>query len=148
MNPNGSRQLALAMLLAMSLPAFAWEGAEWGDLAEARTIEVLTHDEDGDLRETTIWVVVVDGAAYINTNATTWGENVERTPRLDVRQAGSTRRFEIRFLEEEDERHRVQQAFRAKYGFQDKLLGLFMDESKATIMELVDPQSGTRREAR
>ncbi len=96
----------------------------------------------------TIWIVVVEGRAYINTNATTWGENVERTPRLDVRQAGSTRTFEVLFLEDAAARHRVQQAFREKYGFQDKLLGFFMDESNAAIMQLVDPQNGAAGESK
>ena len=126
------------MALLSSLPALALEELELAAYAEARTIEVVTKDEDGSLRETTIWIAVVDGAAYINTNATTWGENVERTPRLEVRQGDSTRTFDILFLTDAEARHKVQEAFRKKYGFQDKLIGFFMDESKATIMQLVD----------
>jgi len=130
--------LVFTMALLSSLPALALEELELAAYAEARTIEVVTKDEDGSLRETTIWIAVVDGAAYINTNATTWGENVERTPRLEVRQGDSTRTFDILFLTDAEARHKVQEAFRKKYGFQDKLIGFFMDESKATIMQLVD----------
>ncbi len=145
---NSPQWLALMVAFALPCAAAALEGPELADYAKAKTIEVLTHDEDGDLRETTIWIVVLDGAAYINTNATTWGENVERTPRLDVRRAGSTRSFDIRFLEDATERHRVQLAFREKYGFQDKLLGFFMDESEATIMQLVESPNDSKGESR
>ena len=129
--------MGIALLLFLSAAVGYSEAPDWSAYDGARTIEVLTQDEDGAPRETTIWVVVVNGAAYINTNATTWGENVERTPRLDVRQAQSTRSFDILFLEDPDARHLVQAAFRGKYGWQDSLLSLVMDESEAVIMELV-----------
>jgi len=110
--------------------------------ADAATIEVVTNDEDGQVRETTIWVVVVEDAAYINTSGTTWGENVERTPRLTVRLADSSRAFDIRFVEDDSARQKIHHAFREKYGFQDKLVSFFMDPAESTIMQLVETKEG------
>jgi hypothetical protein len=106
--------------------------------ADAATIEVVTNDQDGEVRETTIWVVVVDDAPYINTSGTTWGENVTRTPQLTVRLAGSSRAFDILFVEDDSSRQKIHHAFREKYGFQDKLVSLFRDPAESTIMQLID----------
>jgi hypothetical protein len=80
--------------------------------ADAATIEVVTKDEDGQVRETTIWVVVVDDGAYITTSGTTWGKNVARTPRLTVRLAGSSRAFAIRIVDDDSSRQKIHHAFR------------------------------------
>ena len=112
--------------------------------ATASTIEVVTSDVDGETRETTIWIVVLEGVPYITTSGTTWGENVERDLRVIVRLADSTRPFDVLFVTGESERTKIHDAFREKYGFQDKLVSFFIDPAQSRIMKLVD-SDGARR---
>jgi hypothetical protein len=55
----------LAALLSLGLVLGAAEARaaepDWDGLADVGQIEIITHDEDGDERETTIWFVVLDG---------------------------------------------------------------------------------------
>ena len=127
------------VLTLLATPSVALEGLDFSAYADAKTIMVVTNDEDGDRRETTIWIVVVEGAAYINTGNTTWGENIKRTPRVEVQRGESARLFDVVFVKDRDLRHKIQTAFREKYGFQDKLIGLFYDASEVTLMRLAAP---------
>lgn len=133
--------IALAALLLLSAPGLAAEPSGLSSYSAAQTIEVLTSDEDGATRETTIWIVVVDGAAYIRTGGTSWGENVQRSSRLEIRHGGSTQVFGIFFVEKDEERTPIEDAFREKYGFQDKLVGWFRGSSRLLIMRLTDAPS-------
>ncbi len=57
--------LALAVLV-FAAPAAA-DYSDWEALADVEVIEVLTHDEDGDLRESKVWFVIVEGEARLAT---------------------------------------------------------------------------------
>ena len=84
----------IAAILAAALAlAGAAHGAplDWTKYADTETIEVISTDEDGGSRLTTIWIVVLDGQAYIRTAGTTWGDNVEREGTLKLREIGGDR---------------------------------------------------------
>ena len=116
----GSVGMALGLLVAAG-PAAA--GAlDWASLQDAQTVEVLTSDEDGSSRDTTVWLVVVDGAGYVRTGSTRWGDNVVRTRELELRASGSTHPMRVEFVEDEAARQRVTEAFSAKYGFSDRMV--------------------------
>ncbi len=70
--------LALAVLV-FAAPA-APDHPDWEALADVEVIEVLTHDEDGDLRETKVWFVLLDGEPYLRTSGSRWLENLRRDP--------------------------------------------------------------------
>jgi hypothetical protein len=104
-----------AALLAVG-PALA--GApDWASVADEETVTVLTTDEDGDTRETTIWLLVLDDAGYIRTSrSTTWGGNVERDPDIALRFDGVDHPLRATFVEDEAERARIVAGFEEKYG--------------------------------
>jgi len=110
--------VALVALLA-PWPASA---LDWSSGAAERTVAVLTADEDGAPRETTAWLVVVDGAGYLRTGNTTWGGNVVSDPNVRVRIRDREDSFVVTFVEDAALRERVVAAFREKYGWTDALL--------------------------
>jgi hypothetical protein len=59
--------LLLVLPLALAAPARA-EYPDWASLADAKVIEVVTRDADGDLRETKVWFVLVDDVPYLRTS--------------------------------------------------------------------------------
>jgi len=129
---------AAALLLAAPVCALAGEASEkgaWSRYADEETVTAITTDEDGSVRETTIWLVVVDGAAYIRTGKTRWGGNVERETEILLRVATEEIPVRVRFVMNEDLRRRVIEAFRAKYGFTDGLLDIFRGRNPK-IMQL------------
>lgn len=123
---------AVPLLAAASAPGAA---PEWASLAERETVEVATTDEDGDARETTVWLVVVDGVGYVRTGNTTWGENVARTGELVLRADGASYALRAEFVEDEAERQRIVDAFHAKYGFFDRMVS-WMRGARPKIMRL------------
>jgi hypothetical protein len=73
--------VALATLLLLPLAAMAGS-PDWDALAGVETIEVITHDEAGEPRETTIWLAVLDGQGFIRTGGSAWGKDTKRDPRI------------------------------------------------------------------
>ncbi len=56
----------VALLLAttvwlLSAPPASAEPPDWEAVADTQTVIVLTANKDGERRETTIWLIVVDG---------------------------------------------------------------------------------------
>ena len=108
--------LAIAAALLAAGPALAAD-PDWASVADEETVTVVTTDEDGDARETTIWVLVLDDVGYIRTSrSTTWGGNVERDPDIALRFGGADHPLRATFIEDEAERARIVAGFEAKYG--------------------------------
>jgi len=57
---------------------------DWSKWADLQTVQVISTDEGGRARTTTVWIVVVDGQAYLRTGRTIWGGNVEREGKTEV----------------------------------------------------------------
>ncbi len=112
-----------AAVLALASAAFA-APIDWTRFSDTQTIEVVTTDEDGGSRLTTIWIVVLDYQAYIRTSGTTWGDNVEREGMLRLREVGGDRPLRAEKVLSEAEVERVVAAFREKYGTSDMWAGL------------------------
>jgi hypothetical protein len=118
--------LALAPLLSAVAPApAAAAGPDWNAVAAVERVEILTSDEDGETRETTVWLAVVDGQGYVRTGNTTWGENVLRNPEVKLRIEAAEYALRAELVEDEALRARIQQTFRDKYGFSDSMVAVF-----------------------
>jgi hypothetical protein len=133
--------LRLAPLLAAALLASAAGAAapEWNAVAGVEEVEVLTTDQDASPRETTIWMVVLEGQGYIRTSrSTTWGDNVERDPDIALRIGAEEFPLRAVFVEDEELRERIVQGFREKYGWFDGLLNVIRGKNPR-IMRL-DPR--------
>lgn len=112
-----------ALVLAGAAPAVP---ADWTRFADTETIEIVTTDEDGGQRLTTVWIVVLEWQAYIRTSGTTtWGDNVERNGSLELREVGGERPLRAEKVLSAAEVERVVAAFREKYGNVDLLMELF-----------------------
>jgi hypothetical protein len=118
--------LAIAFLAAGARAAS--KIPDWEALKDVGQIEVVTHDEDGDERETTIWFVTVDGEGFIRTGDSTWGENIQRNP-ADVllRIEDVEYPMQAEFIESSSLRERVVKAFRDKYGWVDSVVEIMRD---------------------
>lgn len=142
--PRSFREAGVAacLLTALVLPRLAGASApDWNAVAGVEEIFAITTNEDGSVRETTIWLVVVDGQGYIRTSrSTTWGKNVARDPDIVVRIEGTDHPVRVSFIEDERLREQVIRAFREKYGRIDGLLGIFRG-TDPRIMRL-DPRAG------
>lgn len=126
---------ALVLLLA-SAAARAAE-PDWEKLKDIGRIEVITHDEDGDARETTIWFAVLDGQGFIRTGSTTWGDNIQRNPAdVVLRIEGVEYPLRAEIIENDSLRERVVAAFRAKYGWSDGAVQ-FIRGKRPLIMHMI-----------
>ena len=128
--------LWVAIPLALSAAARAAE-PDWEKLKDVGRIEVVTHDEDGDTRETTIWFAVLDGQGFIRTGGSTWGQNIRRSPKdVVLRIEGVEYPLQAEFIESDSLRERVVAAFRAKYGWFDGA-AQFMRGERPNIMHMI-----------
>jgi len=128
---------AVACLLGPVLASAA--EPDWNSVADVQEVRVLTTNQDGTPRETTIWLAVVDGRGYIRTSGwTRWGDNVERNPEIALRIGDTGYPLRASFVEDEALRAKIVATFREKYGRLDGFLGVFRG-SKPRIMRL-DPR--------
>jgi len=132
-----SADLALVWTLAVAGGAASASAFDPSAHVDEPVIEIVTTDEDGSLRTTKVWVVVVDADAYVRTGNTRWGRNVERDPRIRILTAAGDHDLRVEPVTDEATRQRVTTAFRAKYGWQDRLLSPFRG-SNPTILRLVE----------
>jgi hypothetical protein len=125
---NAFLSLVPVLLCVVSARVYAGDAGEdfdWSRYEEEQTIAAITTDDDGSARETTIWIVVVDGDAFIRTGNTRWGANVERQPDIALRIADEEIPVRVHFVTDDTLRGRVIEAFRAKYGLTDRLISPF-----------------------
>ena len=126
--------LLLALLMAV-LPAAA-AAPDWNAVKDVETVEIVTTNEDGSARDTTIWLAVVDGQGYIRTGNSTWKGNIERNPDVTLRVEETEYPVRAEFVTDADLKTRVEQTLRDKYGFSDSFIGIFRI-GEPNIMRLV-----------
>jgi hypothetical protein len=124
--------LAPAWIALAASPVLAFD---WTAAREDSVIEILTSDADGSLRETPVWIVVLDDAAYVRTNDSKWLANIRRgsAVRLRIREVESP----VLATEMQDAAlaARVEDAFKSKYGFTQRVMSLFRF-SEPTLLKL------------
>lgn len=132
--PRAFPSILLLALLA-ALPAAA-AAPDWNALKDVETVEIVTTDEDGSARDTTIWLAVVDGQGYIRTGNSTWKGNIERNPDVTLRVEATEYPVRAEFVTDADLKARVAQALREKYGLSDSFIDIFRG-GDPNIMRLV-----------
>jgi len=130
--------VVLLFLACATAPApMATEGSpNWDMLADLGTVEVVTLDADGAERVTTIWLAVLDEQGYIRTGSSYWFANLGRDPKLRLRAGGAEYALKSELVQDDALGTRIDAAFRAKYGFSDRVVSLFRGSS-ANRMRLV-----------
>jgi hypothetical protein len=135
------RSIRVGALGSLLLLASAAAAQDWNAAAPVETIQVVSHDEDGAVRDTTVWLAVYQGHGYIRTGGTTWGANVKRDPNVQVKIGSDEYPLRAVSIATGDPVYAaVSDVFRQKYGFSDKVMGLLRNlGGPATIMRL-DPR--------
>jgi hypothetical protein len=136
--PVSWSSLTALVVLVLALPAAALAvEPDWEKLKDVGRIEIVTHDEDGDARETTIWFVELDGQGFIRTGDTNWGKNIHRNPKdVVLRIEGKEYPLQAEFIENDSLRERIVAAFRAKYGWIDGAVN-FVRGKRPNIMHMI-----------
>ena len=114
--------LFLFVLLTPPTGARGEEPIDWDSHAEEQTVTVVTADEDGSARETTVWLAVLDGQGYIRTGGTGWGGDIERNQDVALRIGETELLLRVEYVTDEAQRDAVKAVFREKYGFSDWLM--------------------------
>lgn len=132
-----------AVLAAVVMIAFASVASaqDWKALADTDTIQVITKDEFGASRETTVWLAVYEGHGYIRTGGTRWGKEIQRDPDVTVRIAGNE--FPLRAVPigaGDATFTAVTDVFRQKYGFSDAAIGVFRSMGGTPTIMRLDPR--------
>jgi hypothetical protein len=120
---NRARSIALALLLAFA-PFAALADVDWNVHAQAETVVIVTADEDGAARDTTIWLCVSNGQGYVRGGGGQWVANSLRDGSVTLRVDGTELALTATKLTDAAEIERVTAAFREKYGFSDTLATL------------------------
>ena len=126
----------LGLLLTLALAGAAQAAAlDWQRFQAADTVEVVTHDDDGELRETTIWLVVFDDHGYVRTNDSRWLANIRRGSSVALRLGEE--QFAVSAREPNDAAlsARVEEQFKQKYGFMQRVMSVFRMQ-EPTVLEL------------
>lgn len=134
----------LGVWLAVAV-TFAGGGAsaadfDWALLRAESVIEILTADEDGALRETPVWVVVLENAAYVRTNDSAWLANIRRGSAVRVRVRDAETPMERVAVRDAELKARVEEAFKAKYGMPQRLMSL-LRMREPTVLKLTPKTS-------
>ena len=133
--PRAFPAALLLALLATALPAAA-AAPDWNAVKDVERVEIVTTDEDGSARDTTIWIAVVDGQGYIRTGNSSWKRNIERNPDVTLRIEETEYPVRAEFVTDAELKARVAQALREKYGLSDSFIDLFRS-GDPNIMRLV-----------
>jgi hypothetical protein len=121
-----SRRIGFAAALALAAAAAPPAAAQsWTPFAEADVVRIVTQDEDGDERDTPVWIVVVDGAAYVRTNDSRWLANIRRGSSVALRLDATTRPVSAEEVEDPAVAASVEAAYKAKYGFVQRVMSFF-----------------------
>lgn len=129
------------LLIALILPApvlaegTTGEGPEWELVADVDTVQIVTENDDGTRRNTTVWLAVVDEQGYVRTGGSSWGKQVKADPDVELRIGEDTYALRALFVEDPELRERITDAFREKYGFADVLASVVRG-SNPLIMRL------------
>jgi len=141
-------RVCLSLALALGFVLFAAQARaqaipDWTAHAAEEEVQVVTHDSDGELRDTTVWLAVVDGQGYVRTGDTRWRANLERDPNTSFRIAGKEYPLRAQHVTDAELIARINAEFRAKYGFSDRFVGWFSDEDSAYFIAMVARPPGS-----
>jgi hypothetical protein len=128
---------ALAFVFALGFGSRVASAApfDWAPVSSESVVEILTSDADGDLRETPVWVVVLDGAAYVRTNDSKWLANIRRGSPVRLRVHDVETAMHANEVKDAALAARVEEAFKTKYGITQRVMSL-LRTSEPTVLRL------------
>lgn len=133
-----STRWALCLLLAApaAAPAAAFDARA---VADRDVVVVVTRDADGARRDTRVWIVALDGRAYVRTGDSRWLANIRRGSPVALRVGdGPEEAVRAREVDDPGLEARIEAAYIAKYGFLQRVMSL-LRLSEPTVLELTPP---------
>ena len=133
MKPMVCLGLLLVFVLAGAVQASA---LDWQRFQDTDVIEIVTHDEDGALRETSVWIVTQGDHGYVRTNDSRWLANIRRGSGVALRLGEQEYAVSAREPNDAALSARVEEQFKQKYGFMQKVMSAFRFR-EPTVLELI-----------
>ena len=124
----------LALLLTLAGPAGA-AGLDWQRAQQQNVVEIVTRDADGGLRETSVWIVSLDGHGYVRTNDSRWLANIRRGSSVALRLDDGEHPVAAREPNYPALAARVEEQYKLKYGVMQKVMSAFRTR-EPTVLEL------------
>ena len=121
----------------------AAEFPDWDRFSGVEVIDVLTFDEDGDLRQTPVWFVLLSGEAFLRTGNSRWLANLRRDPDLRLEIQGQLYEARAEEIPDEEIVGKVDIAAERKYGLQDQLIRFFRTNSPRIVRLYPRPEGGS-----
>lgn len=93
----------------------------------SEVVTLVTKDEDGNVHETPLWVVDVEGVQWLragNPDAD-WVDQLRENPRVELVRNDELRSYEVEFVVDDPTREHINEMMREKYGASDAMVGLF-----------------------
>jgi len=115
------RRLLVAALALVASGASAAD-FDWAPAREESVVELVTTDGDGEPRETSVWIVVLEDAGYVRTNDSAWLANIRRGSPVRLRVGEHERDVRASEVDDAATTARVEAAFKAKYGTLQRLM--------------------------
>jgi len=123
------------LLVGVGAGAAARAQADWTPFADIQVVQILTDDEDGERRETSVWITVLDGRGYVRTNDSRWLANIRRGSPVALRAGDREQTVAAREIDDPELAARVEQAFREKYGLLQRVMSA-LRMREPTVLEL------------
>ncbi len=123
------------LLVGVGAGAAARAQADWTPFADIQVVQILTDDEDGERRETSVWITVLDGRGYVRTNDSRWLANIRRGSPVALRAGDREQAVAAREIDDPELAARVEQAFREKYGLLQRVMSA-LRMREPTVLEL------------
>ena len=126
--------ICAAVLLVVAGSVRAAE-LDWQRFQGADVVQILTQDEDGASRDTSVWIVTFDGHGYVRTNDSRWLANIRSGSSVALRLDQDE--FAVAAREPSDAAitARVEEQFKQKYGFMQRVMSAFRMR-EPTVLEL------------
>jgi hypothetical protein len=136
---RSARALLALASLTLASHALGQQPFDWTPAREESVIEVLTADADGDLRETPVWIVVVEGAGFVRTNESKWLANIRRGSPVRLRVRNVESAMVASEVADAALRARVEAAFKDKYGMMQRVMSWF--RMREPVVLRLDPRT-------
>ncbi len=88
---------------------------DWSAVGAEDIPHIVTHDLDGSMRLTQLWIATLNNVGYLRALDSKWFANVEREQKLQLRIGGNAHNCHAQLVQHPELIAQVQEAFRIKY---------------------------------
>ena len=129
------RRIAIVLAVMFAVVAVVYAGMRVLFETSGEVIDLRTQGADGRAYESRLWVVDVDGQAYLRTGSdkSQWLERLRLNPQVGVTRSGVTANFIATPIDDPAIRVRVNAATAEKYGIAESILRMGVLDPEHTV---------------